>query len=43
MADALGPPLSFHLPIGESADCKAYGDLIGLPERAPDALVANKG
>ena len=24
-------------------DCKAYDALIGLPERAPDALLANKG
>ena len=43
MADALGRPLAFHLTVGEAADCKAYDALIGLPERAPDALLADKG
>lgn len=43
LADALGRPLAFHLTIGEAADCKAYESLIGLPERAPDALLADKG
>lgn len=43
LADALGRPLAFHLTIGEAADCKAYNALIGLPERAPDALLADRG
>ena len=43
LADALGRPLAFHLTVGEAADCKAYEALIGLPERAPDALLADKG
>ncbi|WP_240950353.1 hypothetical protein [Novosphingobium sp. ERN07] len=43
MADALGRPLAFHLTVGEAADCKAYDALIGLPERTPDALLADKG
>ncbi len=43
LADALGRPLAFHLTIGEAADCKAYDALIGLPERAPAALLADKG
>jgi transposase len=28
---------------GEAADCTAYAKLIGLPERAPKALLADKG
>lgn len=43
LADALGRPLAFHLTGGEAADCKAYDALIVLPERAPDALLADKG
>lgn len=43
LADALGRPLAFHLTVGEAADCKAYDALIGLPERAPGALLADKG
>ncbi|HEY8065128.1 MAG TPA: IS5 family transposase [Methylosinus sp.] len=43
LADALGRPLAFHLTGGESADCKAYDALIDLPERVPDALLADKG
>lgn len=43
MADALGRSLAFHLTVGEAANCKAYDALIGLPERAPDALLADKG
>jgi transposase len=43
LADALGRPLAFHLTVGEAADCKAYDALIGLPESAPDALLADKG
>ena len=43
MADAIGRPIAFHLTSGEAADCKAYDALIGLPERAPDALLADKG
>ncbi|WP_236617734.1 IS5 family transposase [Sphingobium ummariense] len=43
LADALGRPLAFHLTVGEAADCKAYDALIGLSERAPDALLADKG
>ncbi|WP_395396511.1 transposase (plasmid) [Novosphingobium sp. BL-8A] len=31
------------LTVGEAADYKAYGTLIGLPERAPGALLADKG
>jgi hypothetical protein len=34
---------SFHLTSGEAADCKAYDTLIALPDRAPDALLADKG
>jgi transposase len=43
LADALGRTLAFHLTVGEAADCKAYDALIDLPERAPDALLADKG
>ena len=43
LADALGRPLAFHLTVGEAADSKAYEDLIDLPERAPVALLADKG
>ena len=43
LADAFGRPLAFHLTVGEAADCKAYDSLIGLPERKPDALLADKG
>ncbi len=43
LADALGRPLAFHLTVGEAADCKAFDALIDLPERAPDALLADKG
>jgi transposase len=43
LADALGRPLAFHLTVGEAADCKAYDALISLPERAPGALLADKG
>ena len=43
LADALGRPLAFHLMCGEAADCKAYDALIALPERTPDALLADKG
>lgn len=43
LADALGRPLPFHLTGGEAADCKAYDALIVLPERTPDALLADKG
>lgn len=31
------------MTIGEAADCKAYDALIGLPERSPKALLADKG
>ncbi|QEN84970.1 transposase [Labrys sp. KNU-23] len=31
------------MTVGEAAACKAYCALIGLPERAPDALLADKG
>src|SRR3546814_19198566 len=40
---ARGRPLAFHLTVGEAADCKAYDTLIALPERAPKALLADKG
>ena len=43
LADALGRPVAFHLTVGEAADCKAYDALIDQPERAPDALLADKG
>lgn len=43
LADALGRPLAFHLTVGEAADCKAYEAPIGLPERTPDTLLADKG
>ena len=43
LADALGRPLAFHLTGGEAADCKAYDALIVLPERTPEALLADKG
>jgi len=43
LADALGRPLAFILTGGEAADCKAYDALVGLPERTPDALLADKG
>jgi len=32
-----------HEGFGEAADCKAYNALISLPERDPDALLADKG
>ncbi|MGO4339387.1 DDE-type integrase/transposase/recombinase [Labrys sp. KB_33_2] len=35
--------LTFLLTSGESADCRAYDILIGLPEHSPDALLADKG
>jgi transposase len=31
------------LTVGEAADCEAYDALIDQPERAPDALLADKG
>jgi transposase len=40
LADARGRPVAFHLTSGEAADCKAYDT---LPDRAPDALLADKG
>ncbi|MCV9910461.1 IS5 family transposase [Brucella sp. HL-2] len=43
LADARERPLAFHLTVGETADCKAYGTLISLPEQAPQALLADKG
>ncbi|WP_369384599.1 transposase [Sphingobium indicum] len=43
MADAFRRPLAFILTGGEAADCKAYDALISLPERARDALFADKG
>ena len=43
LADALGRPMALHLTGGEAADCKAYDALIVLPERTPDALLADKG
>jgi transposase len=42
LGDARGRPIAFHLTPGEAADCKSYDTLIGLPERAPDALLADK-
>lgn len=43
LAGNLGRPIAFHPTGGEAADCKAYDALIGLPERVPDALLADKG
>ena len=43
LADALGRPVAFHLTGGEAADCKAYDDLIDLPEQGPGAFLADKG
>ena len=43
LADALGRPIAFHLTVSEAADCKAYDALIDQPERAPHALLADKG
>jgi transposase len=42
LADARGRPLAF-LTVGEAADRKAYDTLIALLERAPTALLADKG
>jgi transposase len=42
LGDARGRPIAFHLTPGEAADCKAYDQLIDLPEQAPDALIADK-
>ncbi|WP_338014316.1 IS5 family transposase [Sphingomonas cavernae] len=43
LADARGRPVAFHLTGGEAADCTAYDTLIRLPDRAPAALLADKG
>lgn len=43
LADRRGRPLAFHLTVGEAADCKAYDTLIALPERVPQAFLADKG
>jgi transposase len=42
LGDARGRPIAFDLTPGEAADCKTYDTLIDLPERAPDALLADK-
>lgn len=42
LSDARGRPIAFHLTPGEAADCKAYDELIDLPERQPKALLADK-
>jgi transposase len=42
LGDARGRPIAFDLTPGEAADCKTYDTLIDLPERAPEALVADK-
>jgi transposase len=42
IADEKGRPIAFHLTPGEAADCKAYDELIDLPETPPDALLADK-
>ncbi len=42
ISDARGRPIAFHLTPGEAADCKAYDELIDLPERKPKALLADK-
>ena len=43
LADSLERPIAFPLTGGEAADCKAHDALIGLPEGAPVALLADKG
>jgi transposase len=42
LGDARGRPIAFDLTPGEAADCKTYDTLIDLPERAPNALLADK-
>ena len=42
LSDARGRPVAFHLTPGEAADCKAYDELIDLPEQQPKALLADK-
>jgi transposase len=42
LGDAKGRPIAFHLTPGEAADCKAYDDLIDLPEQQPKALLGDK-
>jgi transposase len=42
LSDARGRPIAFHLTPGEAADCKAYDELIDLPEQKPKALLADK-
>src|SRR5580700_2640808 len=42
LSDARGRPIAFHLTPGEAADCKAYQELIDLPEQKPKALLADK-
>ncbi|MEJ2623126.1 MAG: transposase [Pseudolabrys sp.] len=42
LSDARGGPVAFHLTPGEAACCKAYDDLIDLPEQKPKALLADK-
>jgi IS5 family transposase len=42
LSDAGGRAVAFHLTPGEAADCKAYDELIDLPEQKPKALPADK-
>jgi transposase len=42
LSDARGRRIAFHLTPGEAADCKAYDELIDLPEQKPKALLADK-
>ena len=42
LGDARVRPIPFDLTPGEAADCKSYDTLIDLPERTPDALVADR-
>lgn len=42
LSDERGRPIAFHLTPGEAADCKAYDDLIDLPDKKPKALLADK-
>jgi len=42
LGDARGRPIAFELTPGEAADCKSYDTLIDLPEKTPDALLADK-
>ena len=42
IADQKGRPLAFHITPGEAADCKAFDELIDLPDTSPGALLADR-